>query len=101
MKLTSVERIGRSQLIPVFGGPDGRPTNGRSPRSWPVPVADHARNLPGAGVVLPDVEEASFANWLGRVVTRMVEAMDADLQRSVVANRVNFERARNELSPHL
>jgi hypothetical protein len=56
--------------------------------------ADDARDPPHAVLVLPEVNELRFADF---VVVRMVEAVDADLDGAVIGDGIDLQRAGNEL----
>ena len=58
--------------------------------------ADDASDLPDSVLVLPEVDEFGLADGAGVLVSGMMEAVDADLDRSVVGNGIDLERAGNE-----
>ena len=60
--------------------------------------ADDAGDLPHSVLVLPEVDELGLADRGGFLVSRMMEAVDADLDRAVVGDGINLERAGNEFS---
>jgi hypothetical protein len=49
-----------------------------------VVVADDPRNLPRTVLVSPEVNELPFANWLGVLMPRVVEAVNPHLHRAIV-----------------
>ena len=58
--------------------------------------ADDAGDLPHSVLVLPEVDELGLADRGGFLVSGMMEAVDADLDRAVVGNGIDLERAGNE-----
>src|SRR5947207_13966936 len=63
-------------------------------------VADRAGHLPCAVLVLPQGYELGLSHTILRVV-RMVEAMNANLHRAIILERIHLERSRYQPSLHL
>ncbi len=61
-----------------------------------VVVTDHASDLPGTVLVWPQVNELAFANPNGVLVARMVEAVNAYLERAVSFHVIDLHRPRNQ-----
>jgi len=53
-------------------------------------VADHSGDLPAVRFVLPNVHESRFSDHSVVLRPRVKKAMDTDLYRSVVFQRINF-----------
>src|SRR2546428_10173924 len=65
-----------------------------------VIIAEHARDLPGTVLVLPEVDEPPLADRLRVFRLRVVEAMDTHLDRAVAIHGIHLQRPGNELSAH-
>ena len=63
--------------------------------------ADDAGDLPHSVLVLPEVDEFGLADGAGFLVSGVMETVDADLDRAVVGNGIDLERAGNEFTGHL
>ena len=63
-----------------------------------VVEADDAGDLPYSILVLPEVNELGLADRAGVLVSRVMETVDADLDRAVVGDRVDLERPGDEFS---
>ena len=63
-----------------------------------VVEADDAGDLPYSIFVLPEVNELGLADRAGVLVSRVMETVDADLDRAVVGDRVDLERPGDEFS---
>src|SRR5207248_10624121 len=63
-------------------------------------VADRARYLPCAVFVLPQGYELGLSHAIFRAV-RMVEAMNANLHRAIILERIHLERSRYQPALHL
>src|SRR5438552_3014159 len=63
--------------------------------------ADNASDLPHSVLVLPEMNEFGLADGAGFLVPGVMEAVDADLDRAVVGDGIDLERAGNEFPGHL
>ncbi len=58
--------------------------------------ADDAGDLPYSVLVLPEVDEFGLADRAGFFVSWMMEAVNADLDRTVVGDGIDLERPGNK-----
>src|SRR6185295_6589138 len=72
------------------------PDSSRPLRQGMVVVTDDAGDLPGAVLLLPEVDELRLADRLLPVPPRMIEAVDADLDRAIAVHGIHLERSGNE-----
>src|SRR6478609_9122986 len=63
-----------------------------------VVEADNAGDLPDSVLVLPEMNELGLADRAGFLVSGVMEAVDADLDRAVVGDGIDLERAGDEFS---
>ena len=63
--------------------------------------ADDAGDLPHSVLVLPEVDEFGLADGAGFFVSGVMETVDADLDRAVVGNGIDLERAGDEFTGDL
>ena len=79
--------------------PSGVPRGERSSLIQRLVVeADDAGDLPHSIFVLPEVDEFGLADGAGFLVSGVMETVDADLDRAVVGDGIDLERAGNEFS---
>ena len=82
--------------LALFLCPRGFLANGSSLSQRLVVEADDAGDLPHSVLVLPEMNELGLADGAGFLVSGVMEAVDADLDRAVVGNGIDLERAGNE-----
>jgi len=61
-------------------------------------VADDPCNFPRAVFVLPQMNELAFTDALGFLVSRVVETMDAHLDRAIALHVIHLQRPWNEFA---
>ena len=64
-------------------------------------IADDAGDLPRSVFPLPKVNELAFADTLGILMPRMMEAMHACFEQSISFHVINLQRSGDELAGHL
>ena len=65
-----------------------------------VVVANNSRNFPGAVFVSPQMNELRFANGLRVLMSRVVKAMNTDLDCAITLHGVHLQRTGNEFPCH-
>jgi len=61
-------------------------------------VADNPGNFPRAVFVLPEMNELAFTDALGFLMSRVVEAVDAHLDRAIALHVIHLQSAWNEFA---